>query len=113
MKYKPLNGYTKQKIIDTIMERNKGERARRGDACSYKTPEGNHCAVGCFMPDEHPGMELRANVERLIEEYPDLEGTLPLGIEALHELQLIHDIDSQGKDPRPALIKWVEENVEG
>jgi hypothetical protein len=113
MKYKPINGYTKQKIIDTIMVRNKGRRAFDPaiNNCMYRTGDGNHCAVGCFIPEDHEAMTFEGGIRSLLTVYPSLGEVLPLGDYELVEMQYIHD-RCIGEDPRPALIKWVEENVE-
>ena len=114
MKFKTRNGFTVEKIVELISTKNTGSvsySAKEG-LCMYETPEGNHCGVGCLLPSGHKGMGHVGGVTTLLNEYPDLEDILPLGSIALVKLQNIHDATTFGIDPRPAMIKFVEENVE-
>lgn len=126
MKIKPINGYTKKDIIWYLTTFNDGTQCMDQDGvCAYESSNGNHCAVGCFIPSNHKGMELDGEVKILLEEYPDLEDYMPLEIAALVELQAIHDYrhglnDTQVlkkykdiKNVRERMLAWVEDNIEG
>lgn len=108
--YKTLNGWTKAKMIETIWTRNKGCRAMVGTHyCTYENDNGNHCAVGCFIPEGHEAMKSGYGVGSLIIQYPDLK--FPLQEAGLYEMQRTHD-DAVDIDPRPLLAEWIEANVE-
>lgn len=121
MKYKTMNGWTKERMIKQIMERNNGTRAVVNDeegppVCLYETEDGNHCAVGCFIPSGHPAMEFKDSVCFLLEAHQDLKSVLPLDLSGLKQFQQAHDLHDvrvmYGCDPRPDLIRWINENVE-
>lgn len=54
-KFKCINGYTKDKMIEMIKTRMLDHRSMNsvGTYCSYLAPDGNRCAVGVFIPDGH------------------------------------------------------------
>lgn len=120
--YQPLNGWTKETIIQAIQTKNKGTPSvtRNGVSCSYFGEGGNRCAVGCFIPDNFVVQVSSWEEEclkhgegygakELFSEFPEMG--LPLEPDALENLQSVHDRADKTQDPRPALIKWVEENV--
>jgi len=122
MKYVTRNGWTVAATKQAIMDGNKGKRAHiyeaadtpgKGGGCLYLTPDGNKCAVGCFIPDGHEGQSLRGSVHMLLASHRDLEDSMPLHRDALAELQEIHDegYDRNSDDPRPALLRWIDANV--
>lgn len=45
----------KQEIFNTVVThlRKQNRQALSGNRCCYKTPDGDKCAVGCLIPDEH------------------------------------------------------------
>lgn len=40
--------------------------------CMYLTPDGNKCAIGCLIPDGHPGQSQEGTVHDLFKAHPDL-----------------------------------------
>lgn len=116
MRYEPINGWTKQGIIDRINVRNNGKQSlldNREESCAYRGAGGNCCAVGCFIPDElyDPKME-GDRVFSILRTFPALEGCMPLPPMAMSKLQEIHDLDfGTQDDPRIALVDWVNRNV--
>lgn len=120
--YTPINGWTKERIIKQIQTKMLDHRATGSSEtlhsfgiCKYKAADGNRCAVGIFIPKDHEAEEIEESVEGLLELYPDLTPLMPLELDALSALQAVHDeaynhFADKG-DPRPALIKWVEDNV--
>lgn len=118
MKYKLVNGYTKETVIKNITEGNKGVKAvisgggGSGSVCVYLTPDGNKCAIGCFIPEGSEASRFHGSVSYLVDKYPDLMSFMPLDdVFALRQFQRVHDNYYIGADPRPALIKWIEENT--
>lgn len=124
-KYKPINGFTKQKIIDTIKAKIKGRPSYKTDkntnrgTCLYEDYEGNRCAIGAFIPDGHEALSFIGGVDRLLSSdwYPDLYDYMPLETDALEGLQGVHDMctpnNNKGKEinPVPKLIEWIEKYV--
>lgn len=124
MKIKPINGYTKKDIIWYLITFNDGTQCMdEVGTYVYENSEGNHCAVGCFIPWNHEGMKLEGNVKTLLQYYPVLKKCMPLEVAAMEELQEIHDYTGFGKktipskyayidDVRERMLAWVEDNVE-
>jgi hypothetical protein len=120
-KYQPLNGWTRQRIIEQIYAKNNGTRAARvvsdstdgSSVCYYRTPDGNACAVGCFVPDDHLGCRFQGGVTALLRKYEDLRTLMPLDVNALHQLQELHDQhrDHLDGDVRVKLEYWILTNV--
>ena len=82
--------------------RKQGVRAYRGkiDLCSYRTPEGLSCAVGCFINDDKLAKEMDNlkgpnNIDSIINT-PDLGRKLPDwmrdNVNLLQDLQHLHDL---------------------
>lgn len=121
--YTPINGYTKAKILEIIESRpGNGPAVREdGETCTYKSPNGDKCAVGLFIPEGHQGQEHWGNARTLLTKFPDLEALMPLEPQGLGELQLAHDNESSGfrsgnkfgGNAKAAMIAWVNANVEG
>ena len=56
IKYKTINGWTKDKMKAQVRAKNNGKRSlRRSGGCAYQVTDGNRCAAGCFIPDGHSG----------------------------------------------------------
>lgn len=114
--YRPINGWTKEKIKEALVKGNNGYKAfdvQRG-SCVYLAPDGNKCAVGCFIPDGHPAQKYPGGVKSLVYEFPDLCRKLPLHPSSLHLLQNIHDNGIPklgGKNIREMMLEWVDLNV--
>lgn len=77
--YNPVNGWTKVKMIEQIKLKNNGKKSKNelDGRCMYKTPNGNHCAIGCFIPDSHRALRFEGNVLELLIEYPELRTNMP------------------------------------
>lgn len=114
---KTINGWTKARMIEAIQTRMMDHRSVRLDdagnpiGCRYKAPDGNRCAVGVFIPDNHPAENHGGAVGHILDKYVDLRELMPLPADSLYILQGIHDCCRRG-DPRPLLINWINENVE-
>ena len=114
-----INGWTKEKMKAQIMERNIGKASMiHGFGCAYQGADGNACAVGCFLPKDYnledfeSGNSGATDVLKLIERFPDLRNLMPLDVYDLKNLQVVHDsFADTPDDPRPALLKWIDENV--
>jgi len=117
--YKPINGYTKEKIIEVINRDFKGKSFKNSDKsdsgieCLYLSENGKKCAVGLFIPDGHPAQESTFNASDILFMYKDLINLMPLDI-GIASFQTCHDfldeklsIDEQ----KQVLIKWVKENI--
>lgn len=108
---KPINGFTKQKILEVLQARKFPGRAisdERGD-CAYKTEDGNKCGVGMFIPDGHKAESYHGSYLEVIAYYPDLLAFMPLDHVGMGELQFAHDSSPNAKK---AMLDWVNENVE-
>lgn len=118
MKYRPINGWTRQSIIEVIKARNSDEPATMLDECGwrscvYKTARDNRCAIGLFIPDDHEALRAtNTNVSGLLRIYPDLKSVMPLEGNALTVFQGVHDaMEKELCGVKLALIEWVEKNV--
>ena len=121
-KYKPLNGYTKQTIIETLLanvplEGSTKEGACGAAECLYRNEANTGaCAVGAFIPDDvyHAGME-GTGVLTLLPVYAYISKTMPLSVEGLDKLQRQHDQAVTGYlgEPLVEVINWVINNVKG
>ena len=121
--YKTINGWTKKKMSQAIMERMLDHRSvghaleHTPAKCRYRAPDGNRCAVGVFIPDELYTPDMDTRLTSHIQPFPwnggPIGALMPLTIHGLLELQHVHD-DYTGPDPdpRPALLAWINENVE-
>ena len=112
--YKLRNGFKKWEVISLIEQFNNGERSFNAfaDQCVYETDDGNHCAVGCFIPDGHPGMKSLDAVRELLDLYPDLKECMPLSIVGMTALQEVHDVHhKEVLDVKTRMINWVKANV--
>lgn len=113
MKYKTINGWTKESMKAAIAKGNKGKRAYDEEyGCLYLTEDGNKCAIGCFIPDGHKAQRDSVTASLLTLKFPDLDRTMPIEGEGLSRLQLIHDSAPSLSDPRSALYAWIDKNVE-
>jgi len=116
-KYHAINGWTKERMIQIIREKMKDHPSLSlSGGCTYLAQDGNRCAVGVFIPDEHCTLAFGEGVRRLLLDNPDLRSKMPLEVEGLVKMQDVHDKYAEDAfkkcDPRPELIRWIEENVE-
>ena len=53
---------------------------------------GFRCAVGCLIPDNHPGLDYAEGLDALLEEFPDLDEMFDnYAIPLMEDLQELHD----------------------
>lgn len=113
---------TAQEIFDKVLQhlRNQKCKAAHQNACRYRTPNGNKCAVGCLLPEntatsafegvtvDSLGMAFHAPLE---SKQAALAAALTAaGIDKTHQrllgdLQYAHD-DALPFDPGEPLEKW-------
>jgi hypothetical protein len=110
--FKPINGYTKTKMIEMIQTTMLDHPSMNGIQCAYLASDGNRCAVGVFLPNNHASLFDERDVRGLIGAHPELKGYMPLPLAAMTSLQDIHDDCPDTEDPRPELINWINNNVE-
>lgn len=111
--YKPINGYTKESMIETIEREFTGKAVNENDysQCFYRSPTGQKCAIGCFIKDE----EYYAGFENKGVEFVMGEIRLPLIYTAAIQFQYKHDNLSNeisANAQKQELIAWIEQNVE-
>lgn len=112
--YKTINGWTKDRMKAQINKYNNGTKSESNEFCVYETERGNRCAVGCFIPDLHNGLHYRGNVHNLVLKYSDLKRYMPLTIDAMKQLQRVHDrFDKRNsyKDIKQAMYAWIDSAV--
>ena len=93
---------TKQEVFDKVVARLRDGTGRAVDdygRCCYLTDEGLRCAVGIFIPKNHPCITEGGNVYSIITNYPkngDCDDPLPSEIYAfpklMSRLQNAHDL---------------------
>ena len=114
--YKCINGFTKEKIKETILKNNKNfPSIEDGINCKYRSDNGNMCFVGCFIPEKEysPTME-GTPIAYLLGLFANLNKYMPLPNSALIDLQILHDGYSEYnmKSLHETMIDWVDANVE-
>lgn len=117
--FKYANGYNLEKTMAKIREGNKGHRAmdttslENAGRCMYLTPDGNKCAIGCFIPDGHRAQRSPEMVDAILKAYPGLVGLMPLeGELALKAFQRFHDIHINDGGLHSSIQQWLIENVQ-
>jgi len=115
MRYKPINGWTKAKIIETLNSRPDILCVDSDSNPIFFDEKGNSCAVGVFIPKERRNKVMNElGVSELFNKFPETAKTLPLELVAMCSLQTIHDTmlfwrsDDSIND---MLIQWVLKNV--
>lgn len=111
---KLINGWTKEKVMEQVKKYNNGKKCMDNWApiiCSYLNENGNRCLVGCFIPDNHPGLKSQAPVCNLLNKYPDLRDKMPF--EDMSRFQKVHDYSRESVDNIHSLVAdflgmWVE-----
>lgn len=86
--------YTQQECFDIIWERAKNPvKAKDGQFCKYRTPDGNRCFIGALIPDEEYSrdFELLAGIMDVYKRVSTLDGSL---FDFYKDLQFIHDYNS-------------------
>lgn len=112
MKYKTINGWTKELIINAIKLGNNGTSFSVSGMCVYRNKDNNKCGVGVFIPDDlyHKRCEF-IGVDSLLTTYPGLNDFMPLNLDGLRLLQSKHDNFSTN-NVHEVLTNWINENVE-
>lgn len=112
--FKPINGYTKASILSTIQRLFTVKSVTETGACRYRGPEGSRCAVGVFIPDELYSRTMDTDnytdVDNILKNYPELQSSMPLELDALKILQSIHD--GRSKNIKQDLLNWVTKYVQ-
>ena len=113
--YQCRPGWTPESMIEVIESNMLDHKAWAGGVCKYRTPDGNKCAVGCFLSDEqydslNPN-ERGSYYPGMVKSRPDIETSMPLDPVGMVRLQHAHDWNLDG-GPRPILREWIESNVQ-
>jgi hypothetical protein len=119
-KHKPINGWTKAKMLERIQQYvpNTSQGCRVAGSCKYQHPEdeSSRCAVGAMLDGKALKLAnvLEGTVYSVVQTLPSLEELLPLPVWAMRSLQVAHDsaIDRTRGTARQACIDWINENVE-
>lgn len=93
MKYKLINDWTKESLMERILEKNSFAicTSGRGDRV-YRNDEGKACFAGVFIPDELYSKAFEGKVvDGIIQIAPALLNYFPFGHEGMAALQNIHD----------------------
>lgn len=109
-----INGWTKAKVMKQVKKYNDGTRAINGrdGACAYQTGDGNRCAVGCFIPDNHSALESDLPADKLIERYPDLANVMPFRAYDLCSFQVAHDFTPNYYNVYDSIEEFLNTKVE-
>lgn len=87
----------RQEIFDRVSKHllTQMRHARDDRGCRYITSSGDRCAIGCLIPDNHPGLNITGSVNTLLQMCPDLKGLWDvygyLDTTFLNDLQKVHD----------------------
>lgn len=120
MKYKTINGWTKEKMLEVVKARPFEERAVFSflgedgivhTICEYLSKNGNKCAAGLFIPDGHPSQMINDTIGHKLYKHPDLKTVMPLDTAGMQAFQDVHD-GAITVSAKSLMIKWVEEMVE-
>lgn len=106
---------TLKQIMAAIERGNKGVRARytgksafATSSCVYATIDGNHCAIGCFIPSGHIGHSVEGDAHILLKDFPDLLDHMPSkNFWWLIAFQLEHDRGNDDGTLHHALALWL------
>ena len=66
---------TFDKVVKHLLAQNRKAQAvflQVRVTCMYLTPSGDKCAIGCLIPDGHPGQRQEGTVHDLFKAHPDL-----------------------------------------
>ncbi len=116
---RPINGWTKAKIIQHIKDNFKGkafnysnpkDRKCGAEVCVYLTKDGRKCAVGLFIPDGHNGQRHIGTVSGLLFRFPDLSDVMPLDTSSMSGLQRAHD-ESGEETTLEEMLEYIEKNI--
>lgn len=107
----------KQYAIDTIKREFRGKAVDLQDTtqCLYLTDDGKKCAIGCFIPENHPASSpnLRLGIGDVLYDMPELWKYMPSDdIDDLIWLQHIHDALDESdsvESQKEELINFIKE----
>lgn len=112
-------GWTKARMIEKIRQHVPDEGCMIEGDCIYERPDGKRCALGSFLPDDHPALDpsYQAGAANLIDEHEngELPDWAPLDVHGLDSMQFVHD--SRAQDEAIAygvietVVRWIEANV--
>lgn len=108
--YKPINGWTKRKIVNHIKKNFKG-KSKDSFMCMYRDSDGRKCAVGLFIPDDMYDESMEGHTFATLTRTTDIEEYMPLENTAMWDFQLIHD-HSKENETLEKMLEWVKTNVE-
>ena len=91
MRYKLKEGWTKERMLNVLLTRNTNVVCRVNGSCVNANEFGNHCAIGCFIPDDHMAVRHSLIVGDLLYTFPTLNEFMPLEEDGLMSLQRLHD----------------------
>jgi hypothetical protein len=116
MKYQPINGWTKQSMLDHVKKEFKGKSVIHvgSESCVYRGVGGTKCAVGMFIPDEkyHFNMDTHlGSVSSVLQAFSDVMLDMPLCLDGLRKFQKSHD-NSERENTLQDMLNWIENNVE-
>ena len=107
-----MQDYFNQTIQHLLAQKSKCLNSN--DFCAYLNDEGNKCAIGYWIPEDHEALEFIGTVSGLIAKYPDLKGVVcPQGMEGAElakYLQYLHDEDEYRLFPSEG-TKFTEEGI--
>lgn len=109
-----INGWTKERVLEQVKKRNNGKPAIINDHCRYRTPEGNCCVAGCFIPDElyDPGMEGNSVTTYTTNLFKFVEHCFPFSFKEMTTFQThCHDGKSDNLTVYEAVEKFLNERV--
>jgi hypothetical protein len=114
-KFKLANGWTKETVMAQIKKYNNGSRSMIEGYCLYEGPDGNRCAIGCFIPDGHEALNRGYNsAPTIMRCYPELQKLMPFAESCeLLEFQSAHDeCDGKGMGVYDAIQDFLDTKVE-
>lgn len=111
--YRCINGWTKDRMLEVVTNRPFEEAAYcdKREECYYIMPNGNRCAVGLFIPNDHPALKESMGVVAVCGKYRGLLEILPLELSGMQDFQLAHDLNKE--NAKTKMIEWIQTNVEG
>ncbi len=113
-KYKTINGWTKQTMIDHVVANFKGmsvdvSNPDETPKCMYRGPEGKKCAVGLFIPDENYSSKFEGKSAYALPH--ELHSKMPIEVIGLDSFQSVHDM-STNFNCLDNILNWIENYVE-
>ena len=111
--FKLTNGWTKATVLAQVKKYNNGTQAidRESGSCRYQVPDGNRCAIGCFIPNGHPALAYEGGSISLLNQYPELWRLMPFESVGLGRFQSIHDTFSARGEVHQAIESFLNTEV--